>query len=74
MKLIILEDYEKTSEWAAKYVRNKIKSFNPGPNRYFVLGLPTGSLSLSPFVPFNALRRAYRQHSTGYVQDVGEIL
>lgn len=44
MRLIILEDYDKTSEWAAKYVRNAIKEFNPGPDKYFVLGLPTGEL------------------------------
>ena len=42
MRLIILNDYDATSEWAAKYVRNTIKKFNPGPDKYFVLGLPTG--------------------------------
>ena len=42
MKLVILEDYDKASEWAAKYVRNSILKFNPGPGKLFVLGLPTG--------------------------------
>ena len=42
MRLVILEKYEAASEWAAKYVRNRIQKFNPGPNNYFVLGLPTG--------------------------------
>lgn len=42
MKLIILSDYNEASEWAAKYIRNKILLFNPGPDRYFTLGLPTG--------------------------------
>ena len=42
MKLIILDDYDQASEWAAKYVRNKIKKSKPGPDNYFVLGLPTG--------------------------------
>lgn len=42
MRLVILEDYNAASEWAAKYVRNKIHKFNPGPDNYFVLGLPTG--------------------------------
>lgn len=42
MRLVILEDYESTSEWAAKYVRNAIQKFKPGPNKYFILGLPTG--------------------------------
>ncbi|KAK5620399.1 Glucosamine-6-phosphate isomerase 1 [Crenichthys baileyi] len=46
MKLIILNDYEQASEWAAKYIRNKILHFKPGPNKFFTLGLPTGSTPL----------------------------
>lgn len=46
MKLIILGDYNEASEWAAKYIRNKILLFNPGPDRYFTLGLPTGKQKL----------------------------
>uniref|UniRef100_A0A3P9C083 Glucosamine-6-phosphate deaminase 1 n=1 Tax=Maylandia zebra TaxID=106582 RepID=A0A3P9C083_9CICH len=46
MKLIILNDYDQASEWAAKYIRNKILQFSPGPNKYFTLGLPTGSTPL----------------------------
>ncbi|TKS72473.1 Glucosamine-6-phosphate isomerase 1 [Collichthys lucidus] len=46
MKLIILNDYDQASEWAAKYIRNKILLFKPGPDRYFTLGLPTGSTPL----------------------------
>lgn len=42
MRLIIMENADKVSEWAAKYVVKRIKEFNPGPDRYFVLGLPTG--------------------------------
>lgn len=42
MKLIILNDYDQASEWAAKYIRNKILQFSPSPNKYFTLGLPTG--------------------------------
>ena len=42
MKLIILDEYDQVSEWAAKYIRNKILLFNPGPDRHFTLGLPTG--------------------------------
>lgn len=44
MKLIILEHYSQASEWAAKYIRNRIIQFNPGPDKYFTLGLPTGML------------------------------
>jgi len=43
MRLVILEKYDDVSEWAAKYVAKKIRDFNPGPNKYFVLGLPTGN-------------------------------
>ncbi|XP_041799995.1 glucosamine-6-phosphate isomerase 1 [Chelmon rostratus] len=46
MKLIILDDYNQASEWAAKYIRNKILLFGPGPDRYFTLGLPTGGTPL----------------------------
>lgn len=44
MKLIILDHYSQASEWAAKYIRNRIIQFNPGPDKYFTLGLPTGML------------------------------
>lgn len=46
MKLIILNDYDASSEWAAKYIRNKILLFKPGPDRFFTLGLPTGEYPL----------------------------
>ncbi|XP_059846556.1 glucosamine-6-phosphate isomerase 1 isoform X1 [Hypanus sabinus] len=49
MKLVILEDHTKASEWAAKYIRNRIVQFNPGPGRYFTLGLPTGSTPLGSY-------------------------
>ncbi|KAM9664707.1 LOW QUALITY PROTEIN: glucosamine-6-phosphate deaminase 1-like [Trichechus inunguis] len=47
MKLIILENYSQASEWVARYIRNHIIQFNPGPDKYFTLGLPTGSTPLS---------------------------
>jgi len=46
MRLIIMDNADKVSEWAAKYVVKRIKDFNPGPGRYFVLGLPTGNNKL----------------------------
>lgn len=42
MRLVILETSDAVSEWAAKYVMKRINEFKPSPNRYFVLGLPTG--------------------------------
>lgn len=49
MRLVILDDYDQVSEWAAKYVRNKILKFNAGPDKYFVLGLPTGNKIITCF-------------------------
>lgn len=46
MRLIIKPDYATASRWAADYIRARIVSFAPGPGRYFVLGLPTGSTPL----------------------------
>lgn len=43
MRLVILDNYDKVSEWAAKYIRRRIIDFNPGPDKYFTLGLPTGN-------------------------------
>ena len=43
MRLVILDDAAKAGEWAAKYVKKRIIEFKPGPDKYFVLGLPTGN-------------------------------
>lgn len=43
MRLVILNDAALVGEWSAKYVMKRINDFKPGPGRYFVLGLPTGS-------------------------------
>ena len=50
MRLVILDDYDQVSEWAAKYVRNKILKFNPGPDKFFVLGLPTGIFGIIYYI------------------------
>ncbi|KAG8134835.1 putative Glucosamine-6-phosphate isomerase protein [Naja naja] len=41
MRLVILENYDLASEWAAKYICNRIIQFKPNESRYFTLGLPT---------------------------------
>lgn len=43
MRLLILEDDNQVTEWAAKYVAKRIRDFKPTPERPFVLGLPTGN-------------------------------
>ena len=42
MRLVILDEAEDVSCWAARYIMKRINDFKPGPDRYFVLGLPTG--------------------------------
>ena len=59
MRVIIQENYEKMSLWAANYIAGKIKAHNAGPekDRPFVLGLPTGS---SPIGVYRELARMNR--------------
>ena len=52
MKLIIQEKGEQVGEWAAKYVLKRILEFKPTEEKYFVLGLPTGS---TPVKMYNKL-------------------
>lgn len=83
MKLIILETYAQASEWAAKYIRNRIVHFGPGPGRFFTLGLPTGGCrdrergrGRGRGGPSPGLRRRLprRQHAAGLLQETGGVL
>lgn len=49
MRVIIKNDYDECSLWAAHYVAYKIKAFRPTKDRPFVLGLPTGSTPLGMY-------------------------
>ncbi|KAF2357365.1 Glucosamine-6-phosphate isomerase [Trinorchestia longiramus] len=42
MRLVILETAESVANWSARYITKRINDFNPGPDKFFVLGLPTG--------------------------------
>lgn len=53
MRLVILDNYDKVSEWAAKYIRRRINDFKPGPDKYFTLGLPTGNYCIVPWKKLN---------------------
>ena len=44
MRLVILPSYDDASTWAAKYIKARINEFKPGPEKHFVLGLPTGTI------------------------------
>lgn len=49
MRLIIEQDYDALSLWAANYVAKKINEANPSVSKPFVLGLPTGSSPLGMY-------------------------
>jgi len=57
MRLVILETSPAVAEWSAKYVMKRIHDFKPGPNKYFVLGLPTGS---TPYGMYQKLIEYYK--------------
>ncbi|XP_050507760.1 glucosamine-6-phosphate isomerase isoform X2 [Diabrotica virgifera virgifera] len=49
MRLIILDKAEEVAEWAATYIMKRIQDFKPSAEKYFVLGLPTGSTPLGMY-------------------------
>ncbi|CAD6999973.1 glucosamine-6-phosphate isomerase isoform X1 [Ceratitis capitata] len=61
MKLVILDTADSVGVWAAKYVMKRINDFKPGPNKYFVLGLPTGS------TPLGMYKKLIEYHKAGKV-------
>ena len=50
MRLIIHQNYEKASRWAAGYIADRINSYQK--DKPFVLGLPTGSSPLGIYIEF----------------------
>lgn len=58
MRVIIQQNYEKASQWAANYVARKILDFAPTVDRPFVLGLPTGSSPIGMYRELAALNKA----------------
>ncbi|XP_013791369.1 glucosamine-6-phosphate isomerase 1-like [Limulus polyphemus] len=63
MRLVILDSNDDVSTWTAKYIRKRIHQFNPGPDRYFTLGLPTGS---TPLGTYNKLIEFYRDGTLSF--------
>ncbi|MCG8706977.1 glucosamine-6-phosphate deaminase [Brenneria sp. 4F2] len=61
MRLIPLTTPVEVGKWAARYIIQRIKAFNPSADRPFVLGLPTGS---SPLEAYKAL---VEMHKAGQV-------
>ena len=60
MRLIILDNEEEVTEWAAKYIVKRINQFQPNEDKYFVLGLPTGGTPLKMYQKLVAYYRAGR--------------
>ena len=67
MRLIIEENYDKLSQWAANYVASRINEANPTPEKPFVLGCPTGS---SPLGMYRALIELYKQGKVSFANVV----
>jgi glucosamine-6-phosphate deaminase len=61
VRVTIQPDYAAASSWAAAYAALRIRRFQPGPGRPFVLGLPTGS------TPLGMYRELIRLHREGKV-------
>ncbi|KAF2500002.1 glucosamine-6-phosphate isomerase [Lophium mytilinum] len=57
MRLIIREDPQTASKYIADYIIERIKAFDPSPEKPFVLGLPTGS---SPVHVYKFLVQRYK--------------
>ncbi|KAK8169672.1 hypothetical protein IWX90DRAFT_430589 [Phyllosticta citrichinensis] len=58
MRLIIRDDPTAASQYIADYIVERIRSFDPTPERPFVLGLPTGS---SPEIIYKLLVEKYKR-------------
>ena len=56
MRLIIQDDYDKMSLWAARYIAGKINAHSEA--RPFVLGLPTGSSPIGVYKELARMNRA----------------
>ena len=58
MRVIIEQNYDQMSQWAAEYVISRINAAAPTAEKPFVLGLPTGS---SPIGMYKALAKANKE-------------
>lgn len=60
MRLVILDNSALVGDWSAKYVMKRINDYKPGPDRYFVLGLPTGSTPMAMYKKLIEFHKAGR--------------
>ena len=57
MRVIIHENYERASRWAARYIADKITAYGAAVAKPFILGLPTGSSPLGIYREFVKMHR-----------------
>ncbi|KEF57683.1 glucosamine-6-phosphate deaminase [Exophiala aquamarina CBS 119918] len=67
MKVIVRDNADGASQYAAKYIVNRINAFAPTPKNPFVLGLPTGS---SPELIYKYLVQAHRNGEISFANVV----
>lgn len=77
MRLVIQDNADQVSDWSARYVLKRIKDFNPGPDNYFVLGLPTGKKTNKQNLRLMFLSSPtlfmFRRHSTWHVSQTDRV-
>lgn len=61
MRVIIKNNYDEMSKWAAAHIVERINAFKPTEEKPFVLGLPTGS------TPIGTYKELIRLHNEGEV-------
>ena len=61
MRVIIENNYDEMSRWAANHIVETINKFNPTAEKPFILGLPTGS------TPIGTYRELIRLHKEGKI-------
>jgi len=67
MRLVIRDDYDSVSKWAARHVARRLQAFAPAPAKPFVLGLPTGS---SPEGMYRELVRMHKSDGISFASVV----
>lgn len=58
MRVIIEQNYDKMSAWAANHIVKRINAFKPTETKPFVLGLPTGSTPIGTYKELIRLNKA----------------
>lgn len=63
MRVIIKNNYEEMSKWAAAHIVDSINMFHPTEDKPFILGLPTGS---TPIGTYRELIRLYQDGKVSF--------